>query len=293
MHTRTLALALSLVTLASAAALAPLASAKVVTVACTVTDTSNPHVYNLALAAGASTNGGSLANVVAYDAFSANNPPCDSIGSDGDEEQGVSGAEMPISGATCPYETDIENEQVGGGPVTVGHHGDDIFVTNTAGIDVTWSSGVDGQDPAATLSGQTCTGNGVITNDPVGDPADCLDTSGFNLNILSILQDDTDPLGIGTNDPASGYTCLDAVDGQEITFLHAGPFVGTNPPQGTLVIIDPSNAACVDPNYTGGDEEDAGCILGINPGYVPPTPTGIAGFSLPISGTITSGVEIN
>jgi hypothetical protein len=255
-------------------------------------DTSNPHFFNLALGVGvAQTEDASAFGSVAV--FSTNNPPCDLIGSDGDNEQGIGGAQMPIQGATCPYSQDIKNEQAGGPPITVGHHGDDIYATNTANIDVAWLSGIDGQDPAATLAGQTCTGNGVISNDATTDPADCID-EGSNINLLSSWHEDSDPLSVGTNDPNSGFTCLDAVDGNEWTFLYYGPFVGTNPGNGALLFIGnpTTDAPCVDTGYTGG-ATDNGCVLGVNLGWAPPTPNGVVGLSLPISGTIASGVEVD
>jgi hypothetical protein len=228
-------------------------AASAASLACSVTDESNPHFFDAFSNVGVGSSQGEVVGGGVTLAFSANNPPCDQVGSDGDNEQGISGAQMPIALATCPYSQDIANEQAGGGPVTVGHHGDDIFVTNTAGIDVTWTSGVDGQDPAATLAGQTCTGNGVISNDPTTDPADCSDSTGANVNLLGNEHVDTDPISIGTNDPNSGFTCLDAVDGNEWTFLNTGPFLGTS-----------------------------GCPSVLN---------GELGFSLPLTGTIASGVE--
>jgi hypothetical protein len=257
---------------------------------CTNVDTSNPHFYGGVSSAGASTpdgqTGGGLAVV-----YSTNGVPagCDQIGGDGDNEQGLAGAQMPLIGATCPYS---------GGSSTVGHHGDDIYATNVANIDITWSSGVDGQDPAATLAGQTCTGNGVVSDSAASDPADCSDSKGANINLLGSAHSDTDPLGAGTNDPLSGFTCLDSVDGNEWTFLNVGPYVGLTIVGGghgfLLFGPDTAGAPCVDTGYTGGNTEDLGCILGVNLGWAPPTPAfnGIVGISLPLQGTIASGAEI-
>jgi hypothetical protein len=218
---------------------------------CTNVDTSNPHFYGGVSSAGVTTGQGQAGGGLAV-VYSTNGVPagCDQVGSDGDNEQGLSGAQMPIVGAYCPYSQ---------GTNAVGHHGDDIFVTNMAGIDVTWSSGVDGQDPAATLAGQTCTGNGIISDTAASDPADCSDSTGANVNLLGSAHDDTHPLGVGTNDAASGFTCFDSVDGNEWTFLNVGPYVGTT--------------ECTD---TFGQGQ---------------APNGQVGFSLPIQGTVASGVE--
>jgi hypothetical protein len=88
---------------------------------------------------------------------------------------------------------------------------------------MTWTSGVDGQDPLATIMGLPCTGNGLITDDPTMDPADCID-SGANVNLLGNVHDDAHPLSVGTNNALSGFTCFDAVDGNEWTFLGGTPF---------------------------------------------------------------------
>jgi hypothetical protein len=183
--------------------------------ACTTanTDASNPHAFG----GSAGFSVGSIVTVGSID-----NPPCDTIGSDGDWEVGDDGAAMPIIGATCPYAQDIVNEAAGGGPVTIGHHGDGIWVTNLLGLDVAWVSGVDGHDPAA--PGQACTGNGVITDDALTDPADCV-ASGLNFVTLGLAQHSANPLSARTNDPNSGFTCLDAVDGNEWTAVFAGPFL--------------------------------------------------------------------
>jgi hypothetical protein len=271
-------------------------------------DTSNPHFFDAFSGGGVSTGGGQTGGG-AIGFFSANNPPCDQIGSDGDNEQGLSGAQMPISGATCPYSQDLANEQVHGSAVTVGHHGDDIFVTNGL-IDVTWSSGVDGQDPAATLAGQTCTGNGIVSDDATTDPADCSDSTGANINILGATYHDTDPLSAGTNDPASGFTCLDAVDGNEWTFLVAGPFVRVAPndggggpflafgkESGGFITVNPDGNAEGGPcPFDTTDAEDQGehpdCLITLDPDWSPPNAAQAIGFSLPIFGTIASGVEV-
>jgi hypothetical protein len=227
-------------------------------VACTVSDATYAHQFNAFSNAGVATTEGPTSAGVAAFVFSTNNSPCDQAGSDGDNEHGVGGAQMPIAGATCPYSQDVANVQAGGGHVTVGHHGDGIYAENAAGIDLTWTSGVDGQDPAAALAGQTCAGNGIISADPTTDPADCSDSSGANANLLGNVHQSTHPLSIGTNDPASGHTCFDSVDGNEWTFLNFGPFVGTG-----------------------------GCIAGLAP-----QPNGVVGFSHPVSGTIMSGIDV-
>jgi hypothetical protein len=258
---------------------------------CTNVDTSNPHFYGAASSADVSTPDGQTGGGFNY-VYSTNGVPagCDQLGSDGDYEQGLSSAQMPVTGASCPYS---------GGSSTVGHHGDDIYATNVAGIDITWSSGVDGQDPAATLAGQTCTGNGIVSDNPATDPADCSDSQGANINLLGSAHSDTDPLAAGTNDPASGFTCSDAVDGNVWTALTIGPFVGitfVGGGNGALIYIGGPTveAPCVDTGYTGGNTEDLGCAVGVNLGWAPPTPAfnGIVGVSLPISGSIASGVEI-
>jgi hypothetical protein len=262
--------------------------------ACTVTDTSNPHFFNEYDSAQSHAEAGHEHVTV----FSSNNGPCDQVGSDGDNEQGIGGAEMPLAGATCPYSQDVDNEKAGGGPVTVGHHGDDIYVGNNPGnLDVTWASGVDGQDPAATLAGQTCTGNGIVSDNAVTDPADCLDGEGANINILGNFHEDTDPLGIGTNDGgASGFTCLDAVDGNEWTFLTTGPFVGQTE-DGVLVVgSSPEALVTVNPSFSCGVEvsdgpSDSGepttCLVTVDSDWV--TDGALVGYSEPISGTIASG----
>jgi hypothetical protein len=278
-----------------------------------IPDQSNPHFFNAFSSAGVGTSQGQTGGGVTV-VFSTNNPPCDQVGSDGDNEQGLSGAQMPITGAGgagigggCPYSQDVANEQAGGGPITIGHHFDDIYVTN-GGIDVTWTSGVDGQDPAATLAGQTCTGNGVISDDATTDPADCSDSTGANINILGSVHQDTDPQSIGTNDPLSGFTCLDAVDGNEWTFLNVGPFVGTTAGEGAilgveltptagdqeqLINVDAGGAACVDTSDGPSDADTTtSCILTVDTDWTAPGVTGQVGFSLPITGTIASGVEI-
>jgi hypothetical protein len=264
MHTRLLILSVSagLMTLALQA---PVGQGQA---ACTISDTQVIHSYNVAIAAGASTSQGSVFNAAIDLEYSANNTPCDLVGSDGDDEAGIGGAKMPLIGATCPYSQDDRNVAAGGAPVTVGHHGlGGIDVTNLGGIDVTWSSGIDGADP---VQGSACVGNGVISNDITTDPNDCLDTQGERLGLAGNVVKPTSPSG--TNDPNSPYTCFDAVDGNVRTFLHFGPFVGTNPGSGTLVVID----------LTGNP-------VTVDPGWTPETPNSIVGFSLPISGTITSG----
>jgi hypothetical protein len=284
-------------------------TASAASLACTVTDESNPHFFNAFGSVGVATAGGQTGGGLTV-VFSANNAPCDQVGSDGDNEQGLAGAQMPISGATCPYSQDIANEQAGGGPVTVGHHGDDIFVTNEGNVDVTWSSGVDGQDPAATLAGQTCTGNGVISDDATTDPADCSDSTGANINILGSIQHDTDPLSVGTNDPSSGFTCFDSTDGNEWTFLNAGPaapavfsegpifHVSCTDGEGFVTVCadgDP-NKACVDESDIPSDTDAAPfCAITVDTDWTPTGPSDAStpiGFSLPIAGTIASGVEI-
>jgi hypothetical protein len=287
-------------------------AASAASVACTVTDTSNPHFFNTAGSASVSDSDGEISGAGVADAFSTNNPPCDQVGSDGDNEQGIGGAEMPLVGATCPYQQDVANEQAGGGPVTVGHHGDDIYVTNTGGLDVTWLSGIDGQDPAATLAGQTCTGNGIIANDPTTDPADCQDANGANINIVGSVHSDTDPLSVGTNDPASGFSCLDAVDGNEWTFLNMGPVAPIHTDGGPLFVrattpaqpgdgeafitIEGANALNCQVDTTGApSDNDAAptCLLTIDPDWTNDLSlTSNPGFSLPIQGTIASGVEV-
>jgi hypothetical protein len=250
---------------------------------CTNVDTSNPHFYGGVSSAGVSTSQGQTGGGVAV-VYSTNGVPagCDQIGSDGDNEQGVSGAQMPITGHSCPLSQ-------GAG---VGHHGDDIYATNIANIDVTWSSGVDGQDPAATLAGQPCTGNGIVSDDPTADPADCSDSTGANVNLLGSVHDDTNPLGVGTNDPSSGFSCLDAVDGNEWTFLNVGPFVGTTPGNGALLKVDIGGRPCIDIQpWPGPMPPPPPCIVELNSAWQPPEPTGVVGLSLPIQGTIASGVE--
>jgi hypothetical protein len=314
-------------------------TASAASLACTVTDTSNPHFFNAASSAGVTTSEGQTGGGVTV-VFSANNPPCDQVGSDGDNEQGLAGAQMPFVGATCPYSQDVANEQAGGGPVTIGHHSNDIYVTNAFGIDVTWSSGVDGQDPAASAAGLTCTGNGVISDDATTDPADCSDSRGANINILGSVHEDTDPLGdapggedgtepgVTTNDPASGFTCFDAVDGNEWTFLNVGPFatilgdgrlltVELSPSPATctaqdncdsesFVTVDAGGATCVDTSDFGSDNDvPTTCLITIDPDVCffgptsePDCPSPLTGFpptvgfSLPITGTIASGVEM-
>jgi hypothetical protein len=300
---------------------------------CTFTDTQNPHFFDLSSGVGVATSQGEIGAFTAF-AFSANNAPCDQIGSDGDNEQGVGGAQMPIAGATCHYSQDQKNS-LAGDPltITVGHHGDDIYVAqNTAGLDVVWASGIDGEDPAALIAGAPCVGNGIITDDAVTDPADCLDSTGANINFFGSVHSDTDPLsagsggqfglGPGTNDPHSGYTCFDAVDGNEWTFLTVGPFATTIPGEGAVLGVEQlpelgngpwaglatggHGGAFVELNTDGagsstcptlidasdGDDGSApACFLTVDPDWTPPMPTGVFGFSLPISGTIASGVE--
>jgi hypothetical protein len=251
---------------------------------CTNVDTSNPHFYGIVDGLGVATSQG-ISGLGLAIVYSTNGVPagCDQIGSDGDNEQGGSGAQMPITGASCPYSQ---------GATTVGHHTDDIYATNVANIDITWSSGVDGQDPAATLAGKVCTGNGVISDDATTDPADCSDSTGANVNQLGSVHDDTHPLGVGTNDPASGSTCSDAVDGNEWTFLNVGPFVGTSSGSGPLLGADQSGNGCVDIEPTPGPmPPPPPCIAELDGAWLPPTPTGIIGLSLPLQGTINSGVE--
>jgi hypothetical protein len=260
---------------------------------CTVTDTSNPHFFTSVGTVGVGTPQGQD-SAGAVNTFSANNVPCDQVGNDGDNEQGNGGAEMPIAGATCPYAQDATNEQAGGGPITVGHHGDDIWVENTADIDVTWSSGIDGQDPAATVAGQTCTGNGIISADITTDPADCSDSMGANVNVLGNYHLDTDPISVGTNDPNSGFTCFDAVDGNEWTSLNAGPFVGQFGAAG--LTAQPGEILCLDLAGLSGDS-DTSPTCGLHadldwlPVSGPKVSLPIVGFSLPVTGTIASGVE--
>jgi hypothetical protein len=305
--------------LALLAALCSAGAARAASLACTVTDESNPHFFTAAAAdPGLRRVEVSFGPNAPAIVFSLNNAPCDQIGSDGDNEQALLGAQMPIVGATCPYAQDILNEQAGGGPVTVGHHGDDIYATNVANIDLGWSSGVDGQDPAATLAGQTCTGNGVISDDPTTDPADCFDNSGANINVLSNVHRDTDPLSIGTNDPLSGFACLDAVDGNEWTFLDVGPFlffgekvtpvdVEMQPSPGDsqyFVTIDlgapmggtTSNPECLEgvldiSDVPSDSNTSTVCTVTIDTDN-PVEIGGPIGFSLPISGTVASGVEV-
>jgi hypothetical protein len=249
---------------------------------CTNVDLSNPHFYGGFSSFGASTTQGQTGAGVAV-VYSTNGVPtgCDQLGSDGDNEQGLAGAQMPLTGATCPYSQ---------GASTVGHHANDFYAVNLAGLDVTWSSGVDGQDPAATLAGQTCTGNGIVASDPTTDPADCSDGKGANVNLLGFVHEDTHLTA--TNSATSGYTCLDAVDGNAWTFLNVGPFVGTNAGNGDLVVLDPTGNLCIEVEPIPGPiPPPPPCIVTINLGWTPPTPNGVFGLSIPLSGTIASETE--
>jgi hypothetical protein len=260
---------------------------------CSVTDASNPHFFSTFSGAALATPEGKV-GLGSGGEFSANNVPCDRVGDDGDNEQGVSGAQMPLAGAACPYSEDAQNEQAGGGPVTIGHHGDDVYVLNTASVDVTWVTGMDGEDPTAALADQTCTGNGVITDDAATDPADCLDSQGSNVNILGTYHQDTDPVQKGTNDPTSGYSCFDAVDGNEWTTLNVGPFVGMAPGTGgSILVVDGNGDFCLDATAPVGHVGAPGepCLASLDASWVPPVPNGIYGFSWPLAGTIASGVE--
>jgi hypothetical protein len=279
---------------------------------CTGVDTSNPHFFNAFSNAGVGTETGQIGGGIVV-VYSANGVPtgCDQFSSDGDNEQGISGAEMPIIGATCPYSQ-------GPFPATVGHHGDDIYATNVANIDITWSSGIDGQDPVALLAGQTCTGNGVIGDNATTDPADCLDSTGANINLLGGFYDDTHPLGVGTNQfretGSSSYTCLDSVDGNEWTFLNTGPFLLIVPTDGPILNINGGATAqdqeglvyvwastnagvCVNEVTVPEDEvtDTNPCLVGVDGGanflndWAPASV--LVGLSLPIQGTIASGVE--
>ena len=128
--------AILIVAALAAVAITPLANSQA---ACTVRDSQAVHTYNVFSSVGVATSQGQTGGGIGV-VYSANNVPCDQVGSDGENEAGIAAAQMPLTygpGAGCTFQQDDANAAVGGGAVTVGHHTNNFVATNVGGVDIT------------------------------------------------------------------------------------------------------------------------------------------------------------
>jgi hypothetical protein len=227
---------------------------------------------------------------------------------DGDNETGQGGAQFPETsqGACDPAAPVVGHHHGGAGAIAT-------VTLNTLILPMDYTFGTDGQDPAAWLAGQHCTGNNVVSDSYDSDPFDCGQgvtghypgtgtsaTLGPNPNPHDGSTTDPDPWttsfgnqtqGTARADP-NGVQCFGVLDGSAWSFFVFGPSVSgliTNPPlvstKGCPVIGDSSSVGgglAGTGLLTGPLAGDGEC--GLHGGLGSPT----VGTSTPLAGTITA-----
>ncbi|MEA3201157.1 MAG: hypothetical protein QOE90_2585 [Thermoplasmata archaeon] len=242
---------------------------------------------------------------------------------DGDNETGQGAAQFPeVSQGACDPAPPVSGHHNGGVGATA------TVQTNTANLPMDFTFGTDGQDPAAWLAAQTCTGNGIVSDSYDTDPFDCGQgvvghfpgtsaTLAANPNPHDNSVTDPDPWAtffgaVAQNtaraDP-NGVQCFGVLDGSAWAFTIFGPSVGGVPPLSDRLpdVWDPRPASdhpvtdssgCPKPvgngSSVGGGVEGTGWLTGPFDGNHEcgigslPGDPPTVGVSTPIQGTITA-----